>query len=184
MRPSRCRRRRSLVGDFNGDHRADLVERQLSTGLLWVRLNPGTDGPTAFAYANGGNAVGRTMYGPDWRTVIGDFTGDGRAEFVDQYRPSGQFWVHRNIAGGDATMLYIKTTNWGAGQPTGGTSWHTIFGDFNGDGYTDFADLYEPTGQFWMHLNLANGGFTPPGQSWGSIGMAAPGTDWEILGSR
>src|SRR5262249_15437933 len=66
----------ALAGDVNGDGKADVIEHNLSTGAVQIRLNAGAGnaftGPYMVAWA------GQT--GPDWRLIVADFNNDG---FVD-----------------------------------------------------------------------------------------------------
>jgi hypothetical protein len=171
-----------LGGDFNGDGLADLAKRELSTGLLFVYINginPST-GQRQFVLLP--QAVARTRHGTDWRTIIGDFTGDGKADYADQHIPSGALFVHENTGGTQFRMDNVSRKNGNAAPVSG--DWRTFAGDFTGDGRCDFADLHVPSGTFWVHRNIPGGGFDPPGTSWG-IGYAAGGSsNWSILGSR
>jgi hypothetical protein len=71
----------------------------------------------------------------------------------------------------------------GEGYPAAGGSWRTVIGDFNGDGYADYMDLWTSTGAYWLHNNLQNHTFVPPGQDSGT-GTVLAGPTWRVLGSR
>lgn len=149
-------------GDVNGDHFADLIEHDRATGELHVRLNTGIADPVPNADVINQNnfllapshATFHTATGSDWRTVVGDFTGDGFVDVVDYHAPSAQLWVHANVGGGQ----------WSASaSPTAAFSnpaFTTLFGDFTGDGYADYADANLSTGDMWVHENLHNGTFS------------------------
>jgi hypothetical protein len=181
-----------LAGDVDGDGHADLIEHQLSTGLLWALITgyPGhAGGAGTFTRAANGRSIGRTMVGPDWRTVIGNFTGGApgsrRVDYADLHVPSGQFWVHENVAAWGTADFVFNTGDWGHGQTTAGSAWYPIFGDFTGDGFADFADLAVASGVFYIHQNYGNGTFAIPGlvPDWG-VGYSTPGSTWQILGSH
>jgi hypothetical protein len=177
-----------LTGDFDHDGWTDFAERQLSTGLLWVRLNPQVGGGAVFNYTNivnvavHGNmafAVARTLARPDFRTVIADFNGDGYADYADQHIPTGQFWIHYNSS--TPGRFYMDTVSHGYGSNTAG--WLSLFADFTGDGFADFADLSPSSGTFYIHRNLQNGSFTGVGLDWGS-GQSLAVSGWSVFGSK
>jgi hypothetical protein len=174
-----------MAADIDGDNCADLVERQLSTGLLFYTRNT-TSGGAPFVNHAARKLLARTKNGPDWRIMLGDFTGDGKADYADQYVPSGQFWIHRNIGAGDPARadddFWMDNVPRGGGQTSAGGSWRTVVGDFSGDGYAEYADLWTDSGGFWLHYyNPINGTFVPSGASSG-FGQADPSK--QILGSR
>jgi hypothetical protein len=154
-------------GDVNGDHRADLIEHNRATGELHVRINTGVADPVPGAdVINWLNfnleplpAAFHTATGSDWRTIVGDFTGDGYVDIVDYHVPSAHFWVHANIGGNQWNGGYIYDA--GAFSYPGFT---TLFADFTGDGYADYADVNTGTGDMWVHENLHNGTFS--GANW------------------
>jgi hypothetical protein len=173
-----------MAADIDGDWKADLVERQLSTGLLWYTPNTGTGTP--FVNHGGRKLLARTKNGPEWRIMLGDFTGDGRADYADQYVPTGSFWIHRNIGLGDPARLddnyWMDNVSHVEGQTSAGSNWRTVVGDFSGDGYAEYADLWVPSGGFWTHNYMtATESFVPSGSSSG-FGQADPSK--VILGSR
>jgi hypothetical protein len=168
-----------MAADINGDNFADLIERQLSTGLIWFTPNTTSSG-SPFVNAAVRKLLGRSKNGPEWRIMLGDFTGDGKADYADQYVPTGHFWIHRNTGG---TEFHMDNMNWGSGQASAGGAWRTMVGDFTGDGWADYADLWADTGSFWLHANLNNRTFVPPGQSSG-YGAALGGSGYQVLASR
>jgi hypothetical protein len=107
----------TLVGDFNGDHYADYADHNTATGQLWVHLAiPATH---SFSTATAQSAT--TGYGPAWEVMIGDFTGDGWADYADRWLsaysndPShSAFYVHENLRNGSFAP---SGTNWGIGKP-------------------------------------------------------------------
>lgn len=177
-----------LTGDFNGDGIDDVLEHDLKTGRLWVRLrNPSVNGEGAYEYIAAPDRVlplqpapdvaGRAMVGPEWRLLVADFTGDGRADFADQHVPSGTFWIHRNL--GTADHYRFSAANWSWWTAGAGPYWTTLVGDFNGDGHADYADWNRESGYFWVHAATGSGTFYL--NNWGE-GRSAYGADWTILG--
>jgi hypothetical protein len=173
-----------LAGDFDGDGRADLIEHQLSTGLLWVLRSQVSGGANVFLPAYG-SEIGHSVVGPDWKVIVADFTGDGKADIADLHIPSNRFWIHANVPWtttySPGVTRVFNSTNWGSATVTASSGWETIIGDFTGDGRADYADRSTVSGTFYIHQNLGNGTFAVP--DWG-VGNSAAGATWTILGSR
>lgn len=108
-------------------------------------------------------------------SAMGDFTGDGYADYADLSTSTGQFWIRRNYRDG-TFMPFI--TNWGYGRAAAGAGWRTLVADFTGDGHADFADLHEASGQLWIHENTRDGGFASA--NWGTSTVRV-GPNVEIL---
>jgi hypothetical protein len=173
-----------MAADIDGDWKADLVERQLSTGLIWY--TPNIAGGSPFVNHGARALLGRSKNGPEWRIMLADFTGDGRADYADQYVPTGSFWVHKNIGLGNPNLYegnyWMDNISHVSGQATAGSNWRTVVADFSGDGYAEYADLWVPSGGFWTHnYQPLTQSFVPSGSSSG-FGQADPSKI--ILGSR
>ncbi|WP_435279824.1 FG-GAP repeat domain-containing protein [Streptomyces sp. 1222.5] len=128
---------RHLVGDFNGDGKADIA---LSGGKGWSS--------TAVAFSNGDGTfkVTNTSTGefPGWaagegvRNLVGDFNGDGKADIA---LSGGKGWSSTAVAfsNGDGTFKVTNTStgdfpSWAAQGPV-----RNLMADFNGDGKMDIA---------------------------------------------
>jgi hypothetical protein len=134
-----------LIGDFDGDGKADYADHGLPDGRLAVHLNTGTGfSPRVFEQTF-------TAYGADVETLIGDFDGDGKADYADHTLSTGQLMVHLNTGTGFATDVFEQ----GMTAPAGTSE--TLIGDFDGDGRADFADRNLITGVLSVHLNTGTG---------------------------
>lgn len=168
-----------LAADVTGDGYADIIEHQMSTGLLFVRRNKGQN-PTQVSswFEPMGAPLGRAFVGTNWRLVVADFNGDGRADFADVYTPTNDFWVHRNLGG---TSPKFSGADWGYGNGYGNEpTWKLLVGDFTGDGYADFADMWLPSGHFWIHPGGPGGTFGGD-WGWGQAGLSVT-SPWRLLG--
>jgi hypothetical protein len=167
-----------LTGDLNGDGRADLIEHNRKTGQLWVRRNTGPGGTFApeDVYISHRSQVG--SLGQDWRLIAADFDGNGVVDIADFHIPTSQFWVH--------PAVNIGTWQFSAGSwnPTASFNWPgftTVFGDFTGDGWADYADVNRNTGEIWVHRNTNNGYFDTSGNWAYGVYSLGSGGRW-ILG--
>ncbi|HUP56689.1 MAG TPA: VCBS repeat-containing protein, partial [Bdellovibrionota bacterium] len=174
-----------LAGDFNRDGCDDILTKNNRSGRLEIYLNT-RNRAALFAAPVIMNFVAQV--GPQWRILVGDFDGDGYADVADQALTNGTFWVHRN-QGPNAGYQFAMADSFfwlGTLDAANWQNWKTVLGDFDNDGYTDYADLYVgpgPTsGHFWIHRNLRNGTFTPGGQAAGEAQSFRPDASWKILG--
>jgi len=173
-----------LVGDFTGDGKADIAERNLLTGQIFIRENR-TQGWMGFEYVNSGAGF-RTMTGPDWTTIVADFNGDGLADIADLQLSSNIFWVHLNRGAAFGFDFEPNVYVWADGYGSA-PKWKLIVGDFNGDGKADYADLLD-NGTFWVHLNngdATRGSFDrSPGDGSTPTGLTVTGASWVSRNQR
>jgi hypothetical protein len=155
----------SVIGDFNGDGKADYADHSRVDGHLVVHLNTGSGfNPTAYEQAD-------TARTPRWQTLIGDFDGDGLADYADRAFDTGALFVHLNTGTG------FSTANFETATTMGGPSWETLVGDFDGDGLADYADHQLTDGHLFVHRNLGTG-FDP---AVSEEAVTQQGPQWETL---
>jgi hypothetical protein len=153
-----------LVGDFNGDGKADIATVLRNTGSgdalgdVYVSLSTGSSfGPSHkwhdFFCIN--NEI----------PLVGDFNGDGKDDLVSFGR-------------GDSGDVYVALSN-GSSFQGQGVKWHNYFsinneipmvGDFNGDGKSDIASFAHETksgdGKGDVYVALSTGSSFGAGQKW------------------
>lgn len=136
------------AADFNNDGNTDLIVG-----------NTSINGFSIFQGAGNGNFAAAIDFPVGFfpiRFAVGDFNGDGRADFVLNRQNSNQTLIYlRNVANsGFETAVTISH----AASP----NWLTV-GDFNNDGNDDFAVGFFSTNNFAVILrNAGNSGFDAP----------------------
>lgn len=153
----------SVMKDFNGDGRADLVARD-SSGVLWTYLGNGA-----------GSFPNRIRVGAGWDVMnsisaTGDLTGDGRADIVAR-DSSGVLWTYRGTGSG----TFPTRVRVGAG-------WNTMknisaANDVTGDGRNDLLAT-DSQGVLWSYAGNNNGIFPSrisAGTGWGALAVSAAG---------
>lgn len=144
-----------------------LFEHNRVTGSLYARHG---------SMAGIGTSTYVTQTGSDWRVALCDMDGNSKADLIEYHIPSAQFWVH--LAGDPAGYLFAPNSaiQWTAfAHP----SFTTVFGDYNHDNKCDYADVNRTTGEFWVHLNNANGTFNAANYA---FGLYTPNVGFSIMG--
>ncbi len=147
-------------GDFNGDGMTDYVYHNTSYNDGKFKINL-ADGTGSFKYigTHGGSGESNTKF------YFGDFNGDGMTDYVyhNTSYNDGKFKI--NLADGTGSFKYIGTHG-GSGE----SNTKFYFGDFNGDGMTDY--VYHNTsyndGKFKINLADGTGSFKYIGTHGGS----------------
>jgi hypothetical protein len=147
----------TLVGDFNGDGRDDLIFTWDHYGENKLYL-----GTAGGGFTSAGSPIdSRAINGHPDHTLVGDFNGDGRDDLIFTWDYYGDNKLFLGTAGGGFTS---------AGSPIdsraiNGSPDHTLVGDFNGDGRDDLMFTWDHYGENKLYYGTAGGGFTSQGQT-------------------
>jgi hypothetical protein len=146
---------RPMLGDIDGDGRADLILWRASTGT-WFWLLSSAD----YAYSSaGGVQWGNNSLGDV--PLLGDFDGDGRSDPA-VWRASSGTWFWLLSTRGYATNA-AASRQWG-NQAAGDTP---IVGDLDGDGRTELTVWRASTGT-WFWLSSSTQYATAASVQWGN----------------
>jgi hypothetical protein len=105
-----------IVADFTGDGRADYANHHRPSGRLFIHANSGAPDFDATSSAHGDSSVA----GGSGSLLVGDFTGDGRADYLDHRTESGDFWIHENLGGS------FSESDWAVGRVAGAPAWRIL----------------------------------------------------------
>ncbi|MFJ3926558.1 FG-GAP-like repeat-containing protein [Streptomyces sp. NPDC090022] len=164
--------RTELMGDFNGDGRADLAtvyDHGNETTALYVQAAKADGGFGAPALAFNSGAWNFSYANSQW--VAGDFNGDGRDDLAALYGyPGGSNGMFTFLGKADGTFTSLPRSAY-----TGAGNWEATkakltAGDYNGDGRDDVAFFYDHGGSTGAHTFLSNadGTFQHSFPSWRS----------------
>ena len=142
-----------VVGDFNGDGRADILFQASGAGGAWSYAESNANG-TFTVYAQGSSMFnGLALTDASTGGInyhAGDFNGDGRIDLL-----------MAPISGPNMT-LFLNTGSGFTSQTVTGPAFgiRTLVGDFNGDGALDILYQTNGSGSAWA-LALNSGGSAP-----------------------
>ena len=169
-----------VVGDVNGDDRADIIG--FGNDGVYVSLGQANGSfapPTAATTAFGFNAsAGGWSSNDRYPRVIGDVNGDNRSDIIG-FGNDGVY-VSLGQANGTFAPPTAATTAFGFNPSAGGWSSNNTYprmvGDVNNDGRTDIVGF----GNHGVYVSLGqvNGTFAPPTLGLSQFGAQPPGGSW------
>jgi subtilisin-like proprotein convertase family protein len=155
-----------VVGDFNGDGKADIAGMVSQSGQWWVAQSTGTSFTNKLWTTWAANRPGTL----DWVDVqVGDFNGDGKSDIVGRLLENGQWWL--NVSQGSSFTPVL----WDAWSPA--VKWSNVqVADINGDGRADIIGR-DPGSNMWVSLSTGAKGSTSLWASWGADALG--NFNWE-----
>lgn len=145
----------SASGDFNGDGAADLVLRDTTSGIIYIRFGPTFVTQITYQWA------ARTNF----QFFTGDFDNSGADDLALRDTGSGTIYMRHSSAtgfGGQTTFAWAP-----------GTYFQSLAGDYNGDGYADL--VLRDTGSGMIYIRFGPGYGAQITYGWAS------GTYFQIL---
>jgi hypothetical protein len=140
------------VGRFTGGRVASIVVHDHVSGCWWVG-QPANEHLDFKAWA-----CGLGVGGKDKEFLVGDFTGDGKADVAIHDRRSGDWWVGVSKGQSFTPQLWVSTFGNRAEE-------ETFIADFTGDGKADVAIHDRRSGNWWVGVSKGQS-FMP--QLWAS----------------
>jgi hypothetical protein len=143
---------RTLVGDVNGDRRADLIWNEpAETNRVYVGLGQ-ADGTLRFLPAQ--DRAEKRWSG--FQTFVGDVNGDGRADLIWN-EPAETNRVYVGLGQNDGTLQFLPAQDHPEKEWAG---FHVLVGDFNGDGRADLVwNRTQDNNRLYLALGQADGTF-------------------------
>jgi hypothetical protein len=156
---------RPLMGDLNGDGKADMMYVDTVTGKLYV------------AYADGSlfrspvllKSTGRGIAGPVSEYFLADWNGDGRDDFIYSIRGKNHAdqWYVAVSNGTGLAPSFVIADSFGSGAT------QKLTGDVNGDGKADLIAYDQPSGE--VKVAVSDGKKCLKSMVWAKTGTG-PGT--------
>jgi hypothetical protein len=153
-----------LLGDVNGDGKADAVKVNSVTGNAWVALSTGTSFSAPQQWSANPAMAGATKYflaNVDGNTF--GTSGKGRAALVAFFASSGSWYAATSSGSG-----FWPPTQWGSNE--GNNSSNQFVTDVTGDGKADVVLFWnqvagQPNGMWAIDASSGSGFWGPP-QQW------------------
>lgn len=148
-------RMHSLLRDFDGDSRPDVITRKPNGTLTLFSGAPGGD------FTSGSKDIGWGWAGFTSLSSPGDFDGDGFMDVLAR-DTSGQLWLYRGNGRAGWLGSSVIGTGWGVFSEIIPAS------DFNGDGTSDIL-ARDAQGRLFLYPGNGRGGWLPAsqvGQGW------------------
>jgi hypothetical protein len=142
-----------LVGDFNGDGRADVLMTRpgWNSAPIYFGAAGGAFSWTNYAEASGYNLMNDAAAGK----LVGDFNGDGKTDVALWRNGWGSTPVYFSNGDGSFRWTNYVTPTW-INDPAA----RRIVGDFNGDGRSDILLMREGWGSNPVYFSNGNGSFS------------------------
>ena len=169
-----------VLGDVNGDGRADIVGFGSAGAYTALGQADGTFAAPFLALSGfsadvaGGGWVSQDLY----PRVLGDVSGDGRADIVG----FGSAGAYTAIGQADGTFAapFLALSGFGAGAAGGGWTsqdlYPRVLGDVNGDGRADIIGF--GSAGAYTALSQGDGTFAAPTLALNGFGAGAAGGGW------
>ncbi|QFY42468.1 DUF946 domain-containing protein [Candidatus Methylospira mobilis] len=155
-----------LVGDFNGDGKAEIVQ---AWGDELNFIMYGSDGYGGLKTLWTGS-MGQGSGAVTW--LVGDFNGDGKSEIIQGWGDDLNFIMYGSDGAGGLKTLWTGAM----GEGSGAVTW--LVGDFNGDGKSEIVQGWGDDLNFIMYGSDGAGGLKT---HWtGAMGQGSGAVKWLV----
>ncbi len=137
------------AGDYNADGRTDLAALFKDSGKISIDVYSSTG--TSFELERWATQQGGWLETMLW--FVGDYDGDGTDDLAGAFPDGGQISIDVHASTGSAFELERWATQQGGWQE--GMKWRS--GDYNADGRTDFAALFQESGNISIDVHASTG---------------------------
>lgn len=160
-----------VAGDFDGDGKDDIAGAWYNEGrvTLTVRQSTGSSFVPKHWLLDGGRWFGASTF------LAGDFNGDGRADIAQMWNDLGQNSIKVYLSTGS---IFDRGRDWAVRDGGIPMTVKWLPGDFNGDGTTDIAAVWEYGGDNVLTVRSAVGGKFVPAHWSTHNGGWIPTTAW------
>src|SRR2546427_7717231 len=136
------------IGDFDGDGKADILWRNLSTGENYIWLMNGLSTASQVSVNFVDPASGWQVQG------VGDFDGDGKADILWRNTSTGQNYIY--------LMNGLPIVSQGPINAVTDLNWQVqAVGDYNGDGKADILWRNSSNADSYLSLSATNPALAP-----------------------
>jgi C1A family cysteine protease len=163
---------RWLIGDVNGDGKAEIVQLWNNGGALGMIVYGWSGSAMTQLFATGNMGQGSGNIG--W--LIGDVNGDGKAEVVQLWNNGGALGII--VYGWSVNLMKTLWGSGNVGQGSGAVGW--LIGDVDGDGKREVIQLWNNGGALGMIVYGWTGSALATRWSRGDMGQGAGNIGWMI----
>ena len=138
-----------LIGDFNGDGKSDYAKAWNSNWLANIDAHLSTG--SSFRMERWATQQGGYWDSQKW--MAGDFNGDGKTDLAKVFNHDGFASLDAHLSTGSS--FYME--RWQTKEVGFWEKQKWISGDFNGDGKTDLANVWNLNGLAYIDVHLSTG---------------------------
>jgi hypothetical protein len=137
-----------LIGDVNGDHKAEVIQLWSNNGRLGVEVYGWSNSEMVKIWETGDIGAGSGAVPDGW--MIGDVNGDGKAEIIQPWSNNGRLGVEVYGWSNGALVKLWETEDIGAGSGAVPGGW--LIGDVNGDHQAEIIQLWSNNGRLAVEV--------------------------------
>lgn len=141
------------TGDFNGDGKTDFALYFDDNGSWSVDVYLASGSETTITYTKQRWATRQGGFWESQKWYTGDFNVDGKTDFAKYWNDNNTWTIDVHLSTGSSFAMY----RWATQQGGYWDSQKWFIHDFNGDGKTDFAKIFNDNGVTAIDVHLSTG---------------------------